>query len=380
MTSNHTLARSWSAVGLVLLLGLGACSKTEQAAESAKAAEKAAPIRVETVKQAPLVLTVALTGTVEAGRIAQLASPVEGPVLGVRVREGDAVKAGQILLGLGHTEGTTALVSSLTEDLKKEEDNLDRTRRLVESGAIPGEQLDSALANTERVRAQLIKARETSRDYTVRAPWAGLVSKMLVRDGDFVAPRAPLAEIYDPASLIVRLSVPEQEAVHLSLGMQATVELDAYPGRRFTARISRLYPSLDNRTRSRVAEITIVDAPQLLPGMFARIRVVRETIAGAITVPAYSLITTADSTVAFIVQDGKAVRRKVETGVEINGRVRIVSGLAEGDRLIIAGQEKLKDGAAVKVVELDGKKPEDAAKPPGNPAATPSTVGQGGNA
>ncbi|PIX96924.1 MAG: hypothetical protein COZ24_07985 [Hydrogenophilales bacterium CG_4_10_14_3_um_filter_63_21] len=370
MTSKHNPALLLLAASLALLLGLAACSKTEPAAEPAKAVEKATAVRVETVKQAPLVLTVALTGTVEAGRIAQLASPVEGPICCTKVREGDIVVKGQTVLNLGRREGATALVVSLNEDLKKEEDNLARTRHLVESGALAGEQLDIAAANAIRVRAQLAKARETTQDYAVVAPWAGIVSKVKVRDGDFVAPRAQLAEIYDPGSLIVRVAVPEQEAAALALGMQVEVELDAYPGKRFAARITRLYPYLDLRTRTRVAEITLVGAPRLLPGMFARAHLVKETIADAITVPAYSLVPeTGGGYAAFVVQDGKAERRKLDTGIEVAGRVRIVNGLKTGDKLIIAGQEKLKDGAAVKAVEVDGKKVEAAmAKPAAEPA------------
>ena len=277
MKSSRYSAKPLRAVGLVFLLILGACGKDAKQAEPAKdkAVEKAAPVRVETVKKAPLVLTIALTGSVEAGRIAQLASPAEGPVLGVRVREGDLVKAGQVLLTLGRTEGATALVASSREDLKKEEDNLSRTRRLVERGALAGEQLDSATANAARMRALLVKAQETTRDYAVSAPWAGVVSKMKVRDGDFVAPRAPLAEIYEPKSLMVRVAVQEQASAGLTTGMKAEVELDAYPGKRFGATISRLYPGLDPRTRTRTAEISVNEAPALLPGMFARVYLVQ---------------------------------------------------------------------------------------------------------
>ncbi|MCK7497484.1 MAG: efflux RND transporter periplasmic adaptor subunit [Comamonadaceae bacterium] len=291
------------------------------------------------------------------------------------MREGDAVGKGQAVLNLGRREGATALVASLNEDLKKENDNLASTRRLVETGALAGEQLDIAAANAIRVRAQLAKARETTQDYAVVAPWAGVVSKLKVRDGDFVAPRAPLAEIYDPNSLIVRVSVPEQEAAHLALGMKAEVELDAYPGKHFAAGITRLYPYLDNRTRTRTAEFTLTDAPKLLPGMFARAHLVKETIADAISVPAYSLVAApGGGFAAFVAKDGKALRRKVETGIEADGRVRIVSGLAAGDKLIVAGQEKLKDGAAVKAVEVDGKKAGEATQPA--TGAAPSQAAQ----
>ncbi len=366
------------AAGLVLLLfalvGCGQEARSQSATTDAR--KKPTPVvSVETIRKAPLTRTLALTGAVEAGRIAQLASPAEGPVLGVRVREGDRVTRGQVLLDLGRTEGATALVTSLREDLKKEEDNLARTRRLVSIGALASEQLDSAAANVARLRAQLIKAQETTRDYAVRAPWPGVVAKLKVRDGDFVAPRAPLAELYDPTSLLVRLAIPEQEIAGVTAGMPASVELDAHPGKRFAGRVTGLYPYLDPRTRTRTAEITLDHPSLLLPGMFARVDLVRETVADAMMAPAYSLVAApGGGFTAFVVQDGQAVRRQVETGVEVDGRVRIVAGLEEGDRLIVAGQENLKDGAAVKVVEVDGKKTGgDGAKP----ETKPPVPGQG---
>lgn len=367
-------------IGFALLLAISGCSKEAKTAEVTKdkSAEKAVAVQIETVKKAPLVLTIALTGSVEAGRIAQLASPAEGPVLSVRVREGDAVRRGQVLLTLGRTEGASALVSSLREDLKKEEDNLDRTRQLVKSGAIPGEQLDSAVANTSRMRAQLVKAQESTRDYVISAPWSGVVSKMKVRDGDFVGPRAPLAEIYQPGSLMIQLSLAEQDAAGIKRGMQAHVELDAYPDKRFSGQVTRLYPYLDPKTRTRLAEITLTDGPKLLPGMFARAFLVRETIADAITIPAHSLLANpGGGFAAFVIQDGKAVRRKLETGAEMDGRVRVLAGLNEGDKLIVGGQDKLKDGAAVKLPEAgikNGVKVDKVATQTGTPPKTAKTA------
>jgi len=352
---------------LALAVILSACGKSVAEPDAVKSAPaaKAVAVQVETLKKAPLVLTLALTGAVEAGRIAQLASPAEGPVLGIRVREGDKVAGGQVLLTLGRTEGAAALVSSLREDTKKEEDNLARTRRLVDTGALAGEQLDIAAANSTRMKAQLVKAEETTRDYAVRAPWAGMVSKMKVRDGDFVGPRAPLAEIYDPKSLMVRVTVPEQEAAQLALGAKGAVELDAYPGKRFNGSISRLYPFLETRTRARTVEITLSEPPQLLPGMFARVLLVQSSIPDAITAPAYSLLAAPGGGAAvFLMQEGKAVRRKVATGIEVDGRVRILSGAEAGEALIVSGHENLKEGAAVQVVQAAGaKKSADAAKP-----------------
>jgi len=360
---------------LALIVALAACNKEAPSADATKgkAEVKATAVRVETVKKVPLALTLALTGAVEAGRIAQLASPAEGPVLSIKVREGDLVNAGQVLLMLGRTEGASALVSSLREDTKKEEDNLARTRRLVDSGALAGEQLDIASANVARMRAQMVKAEETTRDYAVRAPWSGMLAKMKVRDGDFVGPRAPLAEIYDPKTLMIRVAVPEQAAASLATGMKLDVELDAFPGKRLAGSISRLFPYLDPRTRTRIAEVTLIDSPHLLPGMFARVFLVQSTIPDAITVPAHSLVAMpGGGSAVFVMKDGEGVRNKVALGVEANGRIQILSGLNPGDMLIVSGQENLKERAPVKVIAPAGTKKADEASKPAVAGETPT--------
>lgn len=367
--------------GLALLGSLAGCGQDAPVIASTLpgTGEKAVPVKTETVAPAPLELILNLTGVVEAARIAQLASPAEGPVIEVRGREGDHVYAGQILLTLGRTEGANALTRALREDLKREEDNLARTRQLVETGALAGEQLDIAQAGAERVRTQYVKAQEAAGDYAIAAPWDGILSKMKVRDGDFVAPRAPLAEIYDPKSLIVRIAVPEQEVAAVAQGMTARIELDAYPGESFAGVLTRLYPTLDPQTRTRTAELALTEPPELLPGMFARISLVRSTIVDAMTVPAHCLVTLpGGGTAVYAAQDGKAVRRLVETGIEINGRVLIVTGLQAGDEVIVAGHEKLKDGALVRVIAGDDMAAGETAESKASRPAVLSVAAHGG--
>jgi RND family efflux transporter MFP subunit len=342
----------------LLVLGCG-ISGGKPEASSAKGSEKSTVVRVELITAKTLTLNIELTGTVEAGKIAQLSSPAEGPVTDLYAREGDTVTRGQELLAIGRTEGATSLVDSLREDLSKEEDNLQRTRRLVDIGALPGEQLDWELANVTRIRAQLTKAQESIRDYIITAPWAGIVSKMRVREGDVVAPRTLLVEVYDPDSLIVRVSVPEQDAASLAKGMKGQVELDAYPKRSFSAGVARLYPYLDSRTHSRIIELALSETPLLLPGMFARVSLVRETLADAIAIPSNSILgVPGGGTAVFVAQNGKAARRKIQTGIEIDGRTIISSGLQIGDQLVVAGYETLKDGAALKVINNSAKEGE----------------------
>jgi membrane fusion protein (multidrug efflux system) len=277
-----------------------------------------------------------------------MASPGEGPVLNCKVREGDIVKRGEKVLGIGRNTAAQALVAASQAAFKEQEQELKRVQQLVESGAIPGAQLDTARSKFESAKAQVAKARESAEDYSVEAPWDGIVSKVLVRDGDYVAPRTALVELFDPHSLVIRFSVPEAQATEIRENMAITAQLDAYSGKTFQGRVKRVYPELDIRMRTRTAEAVLDGPVDLIPGMFARIEVLLQSVPEAVTVPSETVIVTPKGDrIAFVVLDGKAVRKKVETGIEKDGRVQITKGIQPGDQVIVSGNEKLKEGAEV---------------------------------
>jgi RND family efflux transporter MFP subunit len=168
-----------------------------------------------------------------------------------------------------------------------------------------------------------------------------------VKEGEFVAPRAVLLEMYDPASLVILAAIPEKHAAEVSAGMGVEVRLDAYPGDIMQGRIERVYPYLDSRLRTRTVEITLENPIDLLPGMFARLKVLLKNIDDAVIVPVEALVTTAKGQVVFVVEDGKAMARAVKTGIEADNRIQLVSGVRPGDKVIVAGNEKLKSGGEV---------------------------------
>lgn len=360
-----------AATGIVLLHG-SPYGKTET---NRPGKQKPPPrVRVMTVKPTKIAETLELTGTVEPYRIARLASPAEGPVATLHVREADRVQAGEALLSIGRKKGVEALIIALREELKKEEDNLNRTRQLVEGEALAGEQLDQARAAYQKARALLIKAEETAQDFTVKAPWTGVISRVNVKEGEFVAPRAILVEMYDPARLVICASIPEKHAARAFAGMRVEVRLDAYQNRVIQGRITRAYPYLDARLRTRTVEIELDEEVDLLPGMFARLEIVLKGVEKALTVPIEALISTPEGPMVFVLENGKAGARKVETGIEAANRIEIVKGIQPGERVIVAGNDKLKDGIEVRP-EAGGK--EQTGK---NNNLTESPLGQSGKA
>ncbi len=291
-----------------------------------------------------------LTGTVEPYRVARLASPAEGPVADVRVREGDRVTAGEQMLSIGREKGVGALIQSLRVALEEASENLARTRRLVEKDALPGETLDQARAGYEKIRAELVRAEEAAADHAVSAPWDGVVAHMHVRDGDFASSRMVLLEIYDPSSLVIRSAVPEKHAIAVKSGMRVDIRLDAYPGDVFAGVVERVFPQLDARLRTRSVEIRPKKPVLMLPGMFARLALNLKTVDNAVVVPSAAIQPTPGGDAVFVVRNGKAEKRLVETGVEADGRVEVISGVSAGDRVIVKGAVRLEDGDAVSPV------------------------------
>jgi membrane fusion protein (multidrug efflux system) len=136
------------------------------------------------------------------------------------------------------------------------------------------------------------------------------------------------------------------------LSFPISVTLDAYPGKSYRAQIVRVYPEVDRQTRHRLVEAKILDKVNLASGMFARITVSVESVPDAFVVPSKSVLTTpSGEKILRIVKEGKAVRVKVTTGIAQGERTQIMSGIQAGDQVIVVGQESVKDGAPVKIVD-----------------------------
>ncbi len=266
--------------------------------------------------------------------------------------------------------------------------DLERIQSLVESGSLPGETAEKARVDYTKCETQLGAAKEqlamfkagpTVTEVAVaqaavdeaaaklelarakldecllNAPFAGVITNVLVRPGDLVRPRTPLLELMDPSSLVIRFSVPETYISNTHEGADAVVQLDAYPGKTFRAKISRVYPELVRNTRTCLAEAKVLDSAMLMPGQFARLSVELLTIKDAIVVPDKAVLSTPQGDmVVFVVNDGKAIRKTVKVGLEANEQIQLIEGIQVGEMVIFSGNENIKNGMSVKVGENTG--------------------------
>lgn len=353
---------------LVVIIGGGALwlaldgRKASQAPDSQAGKDKKPPlVAVKLAMKQDMESVIRLTGVIEPTKVAVMASPAEGPVVGCFVREGDIVAKNQALVLVGRKHGVDAAVTAALEELNKQKDEFDRIRRLVEGGAVPGDQLDIAKANLEKARALLAAAETQASDYNITAPWDGIVFKVWIAECNYVAPRAKLVEIFSPDSLVLRFAVPEANSGQVRKGTPLAVRIDAYAGQVFQGEVIRVYPELDRATRTRTVEADISGGPALVPGMFARIVLTTAAVRDATAVPVSSVLANPKGeSIVFVLKDGKVRLRRVKTGIEGDGLIQILEGVIPGQQVVTAGNETLKDGADVRLPGLSKDAPEGA--------------------
>jgi len=274
-------------------------------------------------------------------------------------------------------------VKKLQEALAFSKTDLERIARLVERGGLPGEAVEKARVNFVDLQSQLasaqqrldmlktgptktaiavqeavVKEAETRLELAkkkvaegmIAAPFAGVVTKVYVRPGDLATLKTPLLEISDPSSLVIRFMVPDAESGMRLASLPVQVALDAYPDQRFQGKIIRVYPEIDRKIRTQILEAKLTQPANLLAGMFARVRVILESVPNALVVPTDSILTSPKGdSVVMVAQEGKAVRSKVKLGIVQGDRAQIVEGLQAGQQVIWAGHEGLKDGAPIQI-------------------------------
>ncbi|MFW6107493.1 MAG: efflux RND transporter periplasmic adaptor subunit [bacterium] len=252
-----------------------------------------------------------------------------------------------------------------------------QTLRMLEAGPTPTETAVQEAA-VEEAAARLALAKAHLAECVLTAPSEGVITRVHVRPGDLAVPRSPLVEMYAPASLVVRFSVPEAHAAGVRPGLELEATLDAFPGRTFTAKVLRVYPHLDPRMRTRTVEARFDQARGLMPNQFARLKVRLELARDAVTIPAQAVLQAPDGAQsAYVVKEGKALRRDLQLGIEQGQRVQVTRGIEPGEQVVVKGNETLKEGAPVRLAG-DGPKPKGPGGPQGDGSPNQPPEGEGG--
>jgi RND family efflux transporter MFP subunit len=333
------------------------------------------------------------TGYVTARRQATVSAKITGKVSEVLIEEGLRVNEGDVLARLDDTEAKaqlalsqaqlTAARSQLAElraHLAQAERDYTRQQELARRELVSAQSLDAAMAQRDMVRARLgaageqvsvaqesVRMAEVQLDNTViRAPFGGVVVAKAAQPGEMISPmsagggftRTGIGTIVDMESLEIQVEVNEAFINRVTPGQRVEATLNAYPDWKIPASVIAIIPSAD-RSKATVKVRIAIQAkdPRILPDMGVRVgflgaRPAPETKpVGGVLVPADAVRGEGAAAVVFVYANGKVERRGVTLGRDIGGNRQVLSGVRDGERVVVSPPASLEDGAKVSVAE-----------------------------
>jgi membrane fusion protein (multidrug efflux system) len=324
-----------------------AASKTAPAKTAARS-ENGRPLKVSTIVVAsvPFAETLTSTGSVRAEESVELQAEINGKVVAINFKEGAHVQQGHLLVKLNDAD----LRATRQRALQRRELAMLREQRLsklVKDGLARQEEYDTAWNEVQVQNAEIELAEAQIAKTEIRAPFSGVVGLRYVSEGAFVNAATRVATLQRIDRLKIDFSIPEKYATRIKLGASITFTV-AGGDRRFDGEIYAFDPRIDTATRT-VLLRALSPNPEgrLLPGAFANVELKLTQMNDAILIPAVAVIPGLTEKNVFVMSEGKAQRRAVETGTRTASQVHIISGLKPGDVVITSGLQQMREGLPV---------------------------------
>lgn len=300
------------------------------------------PRLVEIIHVAPLTLskTVRLMGTVEARRSATLYAQTAGVIEAIHVRAGAPVQRGTLLASIDHDyPGKMHELSIANEALAQK--HYERSRGLEGKGFLSTRGLEELERDWIQAQMTAEQAKQLLERTYIRAPFEGVCGLFKLNAGAFAQKHDPVVTVYNPDELVVTFDIPEQLISKIKIGQ--LVELQGTSGT-----IIDVPQTIDPVTHMGVARASI-DAPDLLPGMSVYVQVLTDNKEQALSLPNHAIFFEGGIPHVYCVQHKKAQLKPIRTGLQAEQIVEVVSGIKEGDKVILYGQAMLYDQCPVKI-------------------------------
>jgi membrane fusion protein (multidrug efflux system) len=211
---------------------------------------------------------------------------------------------------------------------------------------------DASHAKLKEMEAILEQERTRLQNAKIVAPFRGEISRKYVDAGALVSASTPLVSLVHTETLRIVANVLEKDIPLLRAGMNAKIRTDSYPDRVFEGRVEKVNSALDLSTRTLQVEIYIPNPDRLLkPGMFSNVEVVLLEKPQTLLIPREAILEVGDEMFVFVAEGNKALRKSITIGYEQERMVEVLQGLKEGDQVVIKGQQMIREGSSVRVVE-----------------------------
>jgi membrane fusion protein (multidrug efflux system) len=313
-------------------------------------------------------------GNVQAVQGVLVNNEVAGQVQRILFESGDEVSAGQPLVQL-NTEVDQADLDGLKAGLSLARLQLNRNQKLLKDRAVSQGDVDELSAQVTEALADVQAKEALIRKKTIRAPFDGQLGIRRINLGQFLDAGSSIVELEALDPVYVDYALPERRLSEIAVGQPVEVRVSAYPDQVFSGSIQAISPAVNRETRN-IQVRALLENPdhRLLPGMFAKIATLLPVKDSVLTIPrqAVTFNTYGDSVFLILPAEGddeagklQVQRRQITTGAVRGQEVEVISGLEVGDRVVSAGQVKLRNGAMVSIADADADADADAANEDG---------------
>ena len=325
-------------------------SKAEQAIVKQTFVQNAIPVTIAKAEITDLSNSLTLVGTIMAGSDVNIVAEAGGRILQLHANPGQYKSAGSVIAELD-SELRRASVMNAQAAYEKAKMDYDRMEKMFKEGVVNAMQMDQARYGFQAAEAQLIMSKRQLRDTKVTTPISGIINARMVDQGATVAINAVIANIVDISTLKVKVNVSEKDAFALKNGDKVIVTTDVYLGVEFSGQVASIAPKADE-AHTYPIEIRMSNSKQypLKAGMFGKVSFTSIEKSDALIIPRSALIGSIKNPKVFVIKDGKAELRDVQTGADAGIKLEIISGLQAGESIVTNGQNNLRPGSKVTII------------------------------
>lgn len=333
------------ALAAILLAGCSQKKNSQEASGSVAAQPQVQAVKVISASKQEVKQDGTYSATVQANVVNNIAPQSGGRIQKINVEVGDFVYAGQILAEMDRVQLDQAKLR-----LANAETELGRLKQLYEQGGLAQSDYEAAELNYEVSKSTYDNLLENT---VLRSPVNGVVTARGYDRGDMYGMASPIFTVQQIVPVKILVGISEADYTKVKKGDKVSLTVDALPGKTYSGTIRRIYPTIDPLTHTVNIEVQVPNQNrELRPGMYAKVNV---TFGHSynIVVPDAAVVRLQGSGQrnVFVVENGTAVQREVSLGRHFDGQYEILSGIEEGEQIVVKGGSALRNGAAVEVIE-----------------------------
>ena len=341
----------FSLVALAAIIFVLLSNKSKMEAKSRNDIMRAFSVSVVNVSKQKLSESLSLVGTIVANNDVAIVSETQGKVIQVFANIGDFVSANSPIVQVDD-ELKQANYETAEVNFEKAKKDLERVESLSKDKSVTDAQLEGARLAMKSAEAQFIIAKRMLSDTKIKSPISGIVTSRTVDVGTMIQNQNVIANVVDISKLKAKVNVAEKDVFKLKANDEVEITTDVYPGISFNGKIQTIGSKGDD-AHTYPVEISLPNNKEhpLKAGMFGRISFVTNSENESLTIPRDALVGSLKKPQVFVVENGIAKLRDIIVLSETGTNIAIRDGLREGETIVVNGQNNLRDGVSVSIIQ-----------------------------